>query len=262
MDFEALSLLEEEGVLYIRLNRPEKRNAITPQMLDEFERCLTEVATKDSIGAVVISGEGKVFCAGIDLFELGRIAGVSSQDFRRSLRKLQKAFSEIEYLEKAVIAAIHGCAIGAGFEMALACDLRIASQEAVFTIPEVNVGIIPDLGGNQRLPRIVGMARAKELILTGKTISALDAERIGLVNKVVLLEDLQNTARVWAEDILSNGPLAVGLAKRNIDTSFGLSVSEGLELAGVTQSLLISSYDFQEGIKARVEKRKANFKKK
>ena len=262
MNFEALSLSQEKGILYIKLNRPEKRNAITPQMLDELDRCITEVATKDSIGAVILSGEGKAFCAGMDLSELGRVAGADSQDFRRSLRKLQRAFSEIEYLEKAVIAAIHGYAIGAGFEMALACDLRIASQETTFTIPEVSLGVIPDLGGNQRLPRIVGVGRAKELILTGKTISALDAERIGLVNKVVPLEDLQNTARTWAEDIISNGPLAVGLAKRNIDTSFGLSIAEGIESAGITQSLLISSHDFQEGVRARKGKRKANFKKK
>lgn len=262
MDFEVLSLLEENGILYITLNRPEKRNAITPQMLDELEQCFTEVATKDSIGAVILSGAGKMFCAGMDLSELGRVAGTSSQDFRRSLRKFQRAFSEIEYLEKAVIAAIHGHAIGAGFELALACDLRIASSEAAFTMPEVSVGVIPDLGGSQRLPRIVGVGRAKELILTGKTISALDAEHIGLVNKVVPLTDLQNTARTWAEDIVSNGPLAVGLAKRNIDTSFGLSISEGLESTGIAQSPLISSYDFQEGVKARTEKRKANFKKK
>jgi len=262
MNFETLSLSQEKGILYIKLNRPEKRNAITPQMLDELDRCITEVATTDSIGAVILSGEGKAFCAGMDLSELGRVAGADSQDFRRSLRKLQRAFSEIEYLEKAVIAAIHGYAIGAGFEMALACDLRIASQETTFTIPEVSLGVIPDLGGNQRLPRIVGVGRAKELILTGKTISALDAERIGLVNKVVPLEGLQNTARAWAEDIISNGPLAVGLAKRNIDTSFGLSIAEGIESAGITQSLLISSHDFQEGVRARKGKRKANFKKK
>ena len=168
MNFETLSLLEERGILYIKLNRPEKRNAIIPQMLDELEQCISEVAIKDSIGAVVISGEGKVFCAGMDFSELGKPAGPDSQNLRRSLRKGQRVFSELEYLEKAVIAAIHGCAIGAGFEMALACDLRIASEETTFSIPEVSIGAIPDLGGNQRLPRIVGVGRAKELILTGK----------------------------------------------------------------------------------------------
>lgn len=258
MDFELLSLLEENGILYIKLNRPEKRNAINLQMLDELERCFTEVAAKDSIGVVVLSGEGKIFCAGIDLFEIGKIAGMSAQDLRKNLRKLQRAFSEIEYLEKAVIATIHGSAMGAGLELALACDLRIASEEATFTIPEVNLGVIPDLGGNQRLPRIVGVGRAKELILTGKTISALEAERIGLVNKVVPLEDLQNTAKAWAEEIINNRPLAVGLAKRNIDTSFGLSISEGLESVGAVQSLLV----FHKEFKAAVEKRKANYKKK
>jgi enoyl-CoA hydratase/carnithine racemase len=258
MDFELLSLLEENGILYIKLNRPEKRNAINLQMLDELERCFNEVAVKDSVGVVVLSGEGKIFCAGIDLFEIGRIAGMSAQDLRKDVRKLQRAFSEIEYLEKAVIAAIHGSAMGAGFELALACDLRIASEEATFSIPEVNLGVIPDLGGNQRLPRIVGVGRAKELILTGKTISALDAERISLVNKVVPLEDLQSTAKAWAEEIINNRPLAVGLAKRNIDTSFGLSISEGLESVGAIQSLLI----FDDEFKARVGKRKANYKKK
>lgn len=258
MDFELLSLLEENGILYIKLNRPEKRNAMNLQMLTELDRCLNEFAAKDSVAAVVLSGEGKIFCAGTDLFEIGKIAGISGQDFRRNLRRLQRVFSEIEYLEKAVIAAIHGAAMGVGLELALACDLRIASQETVFTIPEVNLGVIPDLGGNQRLPRIVGVGRAKELILTGKKISALDAERIGLVNKVVSLEDLQNTAKAWAEEIINNGPLAVGLAKRNIDTSFGLSISEGLESIGAMQSLLI----FREDFKGRVEKRKANYKKK
>jgi enoyl-CoA hydratase len=258
MDFELLSLLEENGILYIKLNRPEKRNAINLQMLDELERCFNEVATRDSVGVVVLSGEGKIFCAGIDLFEIGRIAGMSAQNLRKDVRKLQRAFSEIEYLEKAVIAAIHGSAMGAGFELALACDLRIASEEATFSIPEVNLGVIPDLGGNQRLPRIVGVGRAKELILTGKTISALAAERIGLVNKVVPLEDLQSTAKAWAEEIINNRPLAVGLAKRNIDTSFGLSISEGLESVGAIQSLLI----FHDEFKARLGKRKANYKKK
>lgn len=258
MDFELLSLLEENGILYIKLNRPEKRNAMNLQMLTELERCLNEVAAKDSVAAVVLSGEGKIFCAGTDLFEIGKIAGISGQDFRKNLRRLQRVFSEIEYLEKAVIAAIHGAAMGVGLELALACDLRIASQETVFTIPEVNLGVIPDLGGNQRLPRIVGVGRAKELILTGKKISAPDAERIGLVNKVVPLEDLRNTAKAWAEEIINNRRLAVGLAKRNIDTSFGLSVSEGLESIGAIQSLLI----FHEEFKARVEKRKANYKKK
>ena len=129
-------------------------------------------------------------------------------------------------------------------------------------MPEVNLGVIPDLGGNQRLPRIVGVGRAKELILTGRRISALEAERIGLVNKVVPLEDLQNTAKAWAEEIINNRRLAVGLAKRNIDTSFGLSISEGLESIGTIQSLLISGQDLGEEFSARVEKRKADYKKK
>ena len=262
MDFKLLSVLEQDGVLYVKLNRPEKRNAVNIQLLDELKRCFVDVASEDSVGAVVISGEGKVFCAGTDLSELGKVAGTSGQGFRSNLRKFQETFSEIEYLEKAVIVAIHGCAIGAGLEMALACDLRIASQEAMFSLPEVSIGVVPDLGGSQRLPRIVGVGRAKELILTGKAISALDAEHIGLVNKVVPLEDLQDTAIAWARDIINNRQLAVGLAKRNIDTSFGLSVSEGLESAGVIQSLLMFGQDSEKEFNARVGKRQANIRQK
>ena len=137
-------------------------------------------------------------------------------------------------------------------EMILACDLRIASEEAVFTIPEVDLGLVPDLGGSQRLPRIVGLARAKELILTGKTISAMEAERIGLVNKVVPLEELEKTGREWAEEVMSNEPMAVGLAKRNIDMSFGQSVAQGLELAAIAQSHLLTGDDFRKRIEAKV----------
>jgi enoyl-CoA hydratase/carnithine racemase len=186
---------------------------------------------------------------------LGGQSGVDSRAIREFVRKGQRAYTEIENLEKAVIALIHGYAMGAGMEMILACDLRIASEEAVFTIPEVDLGLVPDLGGSQRLPRIVGLARAKELILTGKTISAAEAERIGLVNKVVPLEELEKIGREWAEEIMSNEPMAVGLAKRNIDMSFGQSLADGLESAAVAQSFLLTGDDFRRRIEAKIAQR-------
>jgi len=253
MDFETLSVSQEGKILYVSLNRPEKRNAMNLQMFDDLEQCMTEVAAKNDVEAVIIRGEGKAFSSGTDLTELGELVrqGGDVRDFRASLRKLQKAFSEIEYLEKPVIAAIHGYALGGAFELILACDLRVASEEARFSIPEVTLGIIPDLGGSHRLSRIVGTGRAKELILTGKMISALEAERIGLINKVVPVEQLRDTARAWAETIMKNGSLAVGLAKKAIDMNFSLSTPEGLELAGIVQSLLVSGESFRQGIDKR-----------
>ena len=199
MEFQTLSLSEENGILHVKLNRPEKRNAVNDQILLDLERCFSEVATGGNVKVVILSGEGKAFCAGTDLNELGGSPGGDSRSIRLLVRKAQRAFSEIENLEKAVIALIHGYAMGAGMEMILACDLRVASEEAVFTIPEVDLGLVPDLGGSQRLPRVVGVGRAKELILTGKTISAAEAERVGLINKVVPLEELQETGRVMQE---------------------------------------------------------------
>jgi len=252
MEFETLALSEENGILHVRLNRPEKRNAINSQILLDLERCFSEVATGDNVRVVILSGEGKAFSAGTDLNELGGSSRIDGPGIRQLVGRAQKAYSAIENLEKAVIALIHGYAMGAGMEMILACDLRIASEEAVFTIPEVDLGLVPDLGGSQRLPRIVGLARAKELILTGKTISATEAERIGLVNKVVPLEELDKTGKDWAEEVMSNEPMAVGLAKRNIDMSFGQSVAHGLELAAMAQSHLLTGDDFRKRIEAKV----------
>jgi enoyl-CoA hydratase/carnithine racemase len=241
VDFKTLSLSQEGKILYLSLNRPEKRNAINTLMLTELGQCVAMIASRSDVGVVVLQGEGKAFSSGTDLDELGELARSGNiPNFRGMVRKLQRAFSEIEYLEKAVIAAVHGYALGAALELILACDLRIATQEARFSIPEVSMGIIPDLGGVHRLSRIVGTGRAKELILTGRMISAPEAERIGLVNKVVPQEQLRDTAAAWAEEIMKNGPAAVGLAKRAVDMSFSLSSSEGLELAGIIQSLLIS----------------------
>lgn len=253
MDFETLSVSQEGKILYVSLNRPEKRNAMNLQMFDDLEQCMTKVAAKNDVEAVIIRGEGKAFSSGTDVTELAELAqqGGDVQDFRASVRKSQRAFSEIEYLEKPVIAAIHGYALGAAFELMLACDLRAASEEARFSIPEVTLGLIPDLGGSHRLSRIVGTGRAKELILTGKMISALEAERIGLINKVVPVEQLRDTARAWAEAIMKNEPSAVGLAKKAIDMNFSLSTSEGLELAGIVQSLLVSGESFRQGIEKR-----------
>lgn len=256
MDLQTLSYSEENGILQVRLNRPEKRNAINAQMLMDIERFFAEVATRDSAKVIILSGEGKGFSSGTDMTSFGQIGDMTNpQAARRFVKKAQRAISEIESLEKVVIACVHGFAYGAALELILACDLRIASVEALFNLPEVNVALVPDLGGSQRLPRIVGVGRAKELILTGKTINAVEAERIGLINRVVPIEDLNRAAIAMAEEVMGNCLAALGLAKKNIDMSFGLSVPDGLELASMAQSFLLSDQDFMKRMAARLPRK-------
>jgi len=222
---------------------------VNQQLISDVTKFFTDIATHADVQVVLVSGEGKGFSAGTDLTALE--ANQSQQDFRRFLRQFQNAFTEIELLEKAVIALIHGFCFGAALELALACDIRICTPEARFNIPEVNMGIVPDGGGSQRLPRVVGLGRAKELILTGKTIDAQTADKWGLVNEVVEPEELERRGIAWAKEIMGNGPISVGLAKRNVDISLNMSISDGLECAGLAQSLAFSDPSFIKRVEQR-----------
>jgi len=249
MQFQTVAYSQKDGILNIKLNRPEKRNAINQQLIGDVTRCFEEVATRPDVQVVILSGEGKCFSAGTDLTSFQ--AGGNQADIRRFVRRFQRMFNEIELLEKAVIAVIHGYCYGAAMELALACDLRICSEETLFNIPEVDMGIVPDGGGSQRLPRVIGVGRAKELILTGKTIDARKAESWGLVNEVVKLEELEKTGIAWAQDIMRNSPTGVGLAKRNIDMSLNMSISDALECTAMAQSLAFSDPTFLKRIEQR-----------
>lgn len=249
MQFQTLAYAEKDGILHIKLNRPEKRNAMNRLVFSEIEKCFAEVATQPSVQVVLLSGEGKGFSAGTDLTSFQ--AGGSSQDLRRFVRSAQRALNEIEYLEKVVIGLIHGFCYGIGCELVLACDMRICTEDATFNIPEVNMGIVPDGGGSQRLPRIVGVGRAKELILTGKTIDAQKADKWGLVNEIVKRDDLEKTGIAWAQEIMNNGLLGVGLAKRNVDMSMNMNLLDGMECAGIAQSVAFSDPSFLKRIEQR-----------
>lgn len=253
MQFETVAYQEKDGILHVKLNRPDKRNAVNQQLISDVTQCFAEVAALPEVKAVLLSGEGKCFSAGTDLASLSTMEG--QNDMRRFVRRFQKMFNEIELLEKAVIAVIHGYCFGAAMELALACDLRICSEETVFNIPEVDMGIVPDGGGSQRLPRVIGLGRAKELILTGKTIDAQKAERWGLVNEVVKLPDLESTGIAWAQEVMRNGLMGVGLAKRNIDLSMNMSLSDGLECAGMAQSICFSDPSFIKRIEQRFQEK-------
>ncbi|MFA5064121.1 MAG: enoyl-CoA hydratase/isomerase family protein [Dehalococcoidia bacterium] len=250
MQYQTVSYTEKDHILHVKLNRPEKRNALNWQIIGDIKQCFADVASQASVEVVLLSGEGKCFSGGTDLTAFQ--AGWGQQDLRRQIRKFfQAMFNEIELLEKPVIALIHSYCFGGALELALACDLRICTPDATFNIPEVNMGLVPDGGGSQRLPRVVGVGRAKELILTGKTIDAEKAERWGLVNEIVKLEDLEATGIAWAREIMNNGMIAVGLSKRNIDMSMNMSIHDGLECAGLAQSAAFSDPSFIKRIEQR-----------
>jgi len=249
MEFKTVAYAEKDGILHVKLNRPEKRNAMSFELIREVQQCFAEVAPKSSAEVVLLSGEGKCFSGGTDLnsFQLG----MSAADLRRGVRMFQAMFNEIELLEKPVIALIHNYCFGGALEMVLACDLRICTPDATFNIPEVNMGMVPDGGGSQRLSRVIGLGRAKELILTGRTIGAEKAERWGLVNEIVKVEDLEKTGIAWAKEIMANGMVSVGLAKRNIDMSYNMSIHDALECAGMAQSLAMSDPSFIKRVEQR-----------
>ncbi len=256
-----------EGELaYVGLNRPEKRNAVNAAMLRALPEALDECDQRQ-VRAIILYGEGQVFSAGIDFTSLasdtGARAGEGGPDiarFRRFVGESQAALNRLENLEKPVIGALHGYVGGLGLEIALACDARIAAAGTRLGMPEVRIGLVPDVGGTTRLTRTVGYARAKELIMTARLIDAADAERIGLVNRVVAAGAQLAAAEELAREIARNAPLAVGLAKRIIDRGHGLDKMTFMELEALAQSSLLVTEDFREGAAALAQRRDPNFK--
>lgn len=257
-----------EGELaYIALNRPEKRNAVSGAMLEALPRALMEVSRAE-VRAVILYGEGEVFSAGIDFNSLSGDTGASSganggpdlARFRHFVGESQAALNRIESIEKPVIGAIHGYAGGLGLEIALACDARIVAKGTRLGMPEVRVGLVPDVGGTTRLARTVGYARAKELIMTARLVDADEAERIGLVNRVVAPGRHIAAAEELAREMARNAPVAVGLAKRIIDRGYSLDKMTFMELEMLAQSSLLMTEDFREGARALAERREPRFK--
>jgi E-phenylitaconyl-CoA hydratase len=256
---------EREGaVAILTINRPEVRNAIDFKTSDELVRAWREFGEDDLLRVAVLTGAGeKAFCAGADLRDLGEFfkSMTSAERLRRS--ETQPGLGGITrnlQIDKPIIAAINGHCLAGGLEIALACDLRIASENATFGLPEVTRGIIPGAGGTQRLPRLVGPERALALILTGRRIDAAEAERIGLVTKVVPLQRLREEALSIATLIAENAPLAVRAAKVAVWRGLDLTLEEGLRTEQLLAEPVRQSEDAQEGPRAFLEKRKAEFK--
>ena len=256
-DYANLTLEVADRIGTLTLNRPDKLNALNEQTIWELGAAVEEIAGRDDIGGVILTGAGeKAFVAGADIDELSRMGPIDGVEVSRLG---QAVFRQIELSRKPYLAAVNGFALGGGCELALACHLRIASENAQFGLPEVKLGIIPGYGGTLRLPRIVGKGRALELMLTGQFIKADEAHRIGLANRVVPLAELREAARTLMATILANGPIAVGLAIECATRGMEMSVDDGLALESNLFGLLASTEDMREGMTAFQEKRKAQF---
>ena len=243
-----------DGIAVILLNRPEAANALSVKMLNELTDALLECRYDQKIRAVIITGTGeKAFCAGADLKER---AGMKPEDVRNTVSLIRQTINSIESLPQPVIAAVNGVALGGGTELALACDIRIASETAKFGLTETSLGIIPGAGGTQRLPRLIGKGRAKELIFTARRVEAAEALKIGLVEYIVASDQLMDKALAVAEQIAANGPLAVAQAKFAINQGYDIELQTGLAIEQNAYEVTIPSKDRLEGLQAFKEKRK------
>lgn len=259
-----VTLQQHEQIMEIRLNRPEKRNAINWPMLMELDAVLSTAEKAPGTRVVLLRGEGSGFSAGIDLLGFQQIAEQFGESWRDNLFPLTAAYQAVinkfERCSLPVIALLHGYCLGLGFELALACDLRIAAEGVKISLPESRLGIIPDVGGTTRLTRLVGPARAKELILTGRSIDAACAERWGIVSAVVPEGDLLANGEALAAEIIQSAPLAVSYAKRVINDL--ADVERGLQLEAWAQNTLMRTQDFEAGVQAMLTKQPPQWKRK
>jgi enoyl-CoA hydratase/carnithine racemase len=255
----SLVLTEQHGaVRHVVLNRPEKRNAFHADLVLATGEALRAAADDPSTHCVVLRGEGPMFSSGMDLGALADLGGTPDvlRPFRRACIE---AWNIAETMEKPVVAQLQGACIGGALELALACDLRVAAEGTVLGMPEVRLGLIPDVGGSSRLPQVVGLGRAKELIMTGKLIDAAEGERIGLINRVAPAEGLEAATQGLVDELLACAPVAVGLAKRVLDASARPALSTTLELEVALQERCAATQDFAEGARALRDKRQPEF---
>ena len=258
MEFKYVIYDKAEGVATITLNRPEALNAFSKEVVEEILRAIEDVKSDDAIRVVVLTGTGeKAFSAGADIKSM---TGMTALKARELSLMGERLCVSLENLEKPVIAAINGYALGGGLEVAMSCDLRIASENAKMGQTEVNIGLIPGWGGTQRLTRLVGMTKAKELVFTGRIIDAKTAEQIGIVNMTVPADKFRQTVRQFSQDLASKAPVAIKVAKALINKGSDIGLASALALEREGFGVVGSSEDLKEGVAAFTEKRKPAFK--
>ena len=257
MSYETILLdVDSNGVALLTLNRPEVRNALNLEMVEDIRRALVELASRDDVRALIFTGAGgKAFLSGADIAEL--------RDRKRAdaLQRINAGlFREVEQFPAPTIAAIQGWALGGGCELAIACDLRVAGESAKLGQPEVALGIIPAAGGTYRLPRLVGLGKARELVYTGRIIDAAEAERIGLVNRVVPDDEMLESARALAGEIAKNSALAVRFAKASLNAGVEMPTDVAIQLESTAQAILFEDDEKMRRMTAFLEKRKEKSK--
>jgi enoyl-CoA hydratase len=257
MPYQSVTLVADNGIATLTVNRPDKLNALNATTMAELGAAINEVRGRQDISGLIVTGAGRAFVAGADIPELAAETPMSARVLAAGG---QRIFRRFETSPKPVIAAINGFALGGGCELALACHIRIASEQAKFGQPEVKLGICPGYGGTQRLARLVGKGRALQLLLTGDTIDAAEAYRIGLVNQIVAADALVQSATEMLRRILANGPLAVAACIEAVDRGLDMSLDGGLALEATHFGLLAATSDMREGTKAFLEKRPAEFR--
>ncbi len=254
MDYHTLLVEDKGNVRVITLHRPQELNSLNSELLSELDSAMAAAAGDCQVKVIIITGAGKAFAAGADISQMATAEGKSFGAFGSAV------FRRIETLGKPVIAAVNGYALGGGCELAMACDIRIGSSKAKVGQPETNLGITPGFSGTQRLARIVGMGRAKEMIFTGEPVDAMEAWRTGLFNKVVEPEELMDTAMAMAEKIAGKAPLAVTYAKEAVNQGYEADLDTGIALEADLFGLCFSTRDQKEGMRAFLERRAPEFK--
>ena len=251
MTFKHLRVQSSDNITTVTLNRPSARNSLTAELMEEMRELVDQLRDDASTRAVIVTGAGRVFSAGADIDMLTRIGeSYTPEETRAEICEWRKTFDAFERLPQATIAAVNGLAYGGGVVLALACDFRLASSRAIFGFPEIKLGMVLALGGTQRLTRLVGTSVAKEMILRGRNVTAIEAQRVGLVHRVSDPGDLMGLARSWAERAAQYSPRALALAKRLIDQSYERDANASAEAETAAQVELLHSPEFLERIKS------------
>ncbi len=255
MSNQFIIVTKQDGYAMTQLNRPEVLNALNIKLMEELVDALESLDEDNDVRCIIITGNEKAFAAGADIQEMAEASAIEMLTRDQFAR-----WDRIRKMKKPIIAAVSGFALGGGCELAMTCDMVIASETAKFGQPEINIGVMPGAGGTQRLTRAVGKVKAMEMVLTGRMISADEALRWGLINKVVPVEYYLEEAKAWAKEIASKPPVAIKLAKEAVLKSFDTTIEGGLEFERKNFYLLFASKDQKEGMKAFAEKRKAEWK--